>query len=452
MYERVARGDPLWLVAEWVTTTGLPKCRKTPKKDKEWTEANICAAIRRTIYRALDTYRATVVEKKHRSGKKVIKKNTNPELVLTRDMPHLRIVPDWLWYKANAAIDERMRRTDYASGSAHPLFGIPRDSRSPLSKLFVCDICGYRMHMDGRNEGGYRCGQCRKKDGCWNKATAVRDFTHEQISKATSGALIDSVGDLDAYLAYIGHLHSDDSHWLDEEHRLRGRQRDLLLKLNRLRVAIENGDQAPETIVKAIVGYEEDLLKAQAELECLLHDKQSRVPLSSQLIEDRLAACSGRLLDLNREVGPMLKQLVVGKIRAVPYQQFTTNKVVLRAEFRLSLVGLFPEVFRPDSVPTEAVERLPVRDFLVDLFKLSSAPEFAVEAVQLAEQPHPKMSLVKIGKKLGIPKRQAHLAVQLGREMKAAGITDPFVRLTECPAAPSRWRRNRSAQKDEEAA
>jgi hypothetical protein len=38
----------------------------------------------------------------------------DPAAILTRDMPHLRIVPDWLWYQANRAIEERTTRKSLA--------------------------------------------------------------------------------------------------------------------------------------------------------------------------------------------------------------------------------------------------------------------------------------------------------------------------------------------------
>jgi hypothetical protein len=37
-------------------------------------------------------------------------------------------------------------------------------------------------------------------------------------------------------------------------------------------------------------------------------------------------------------------------------------------------------------------------------------------------------------------KRQANIAVQYGEEMRAAGLIDPYIELTEPPAAASRWR------------
>jgi hypothetical protein len=47
-------------------------------------------------------------------------------------------------------------------------------------------------------------------------------------------------------------------------------------------------------------------------------------------------------------------------------------------------------------------------------------------------------------------KRQAHLCSQLGAKMAAAGVKDPFVRLTERPEKVSRWRRVRGRRATDE--
>jgi hypothetical protein len=47
-------------------------------------------------------------------------------------------------------------------------------------------------------------------------------------------------------------------------------------------------------------------------------------------------------------------------------------------------------------------------------------------------------------------KRQAHLCSQLGAKMAAAGVKDPYVRLTERPEKVSRWRRVRGRRATDE--
>jgi hypothetical protein len=58
-------------------------------------------------------------------------------------------------------------------------------------------------------------------------------------------------------------------------------------------------------------------------------------------------------------------------------------------------------------------------------------------------------TLVEIGHELGISKRQAHLAVAYGRQMRVAGRTDPYIELMEPPVAASRWRTHPQFRKSE---
>jgi hypothetical protein len=74
---------------------------------------------------------------------------------------------------------------------------------------------------------------------------------------------------------------------------------------------------------------------------------------------------------------------------------------------------------------------------LVDLFDPSSGPRCGLQAFALKQQ---GLSLVKIGLELRISKRSAHIAAQYGKAMTEAGISDPFIELTDRPTAASRWR------------
>ncbi|QDT44030.1 Recombinase [Gimesia alba] len=174
-FQMVADGRPLDLIANYLTEQGLPKGSNAQKE--EWTEGNVRSMVRCSLYRGEEIFRKTISRKQHTTGRSKQIRNPDPGNIQTRAMPHLRIIEDWLWYKANEVIDQRGARSSYPQGIDHPLYGISRDSRSPLSRLFICGICGSKMHMDGRREGGFRC-SAASKNRCWNSATALRDFVY----------------------------------------------------------------------------------------------------------------------------------------------------------------------------------------------------------------------------------------------------------------------------------
>ncbi len=206
-FEWIAAGDLPETVAERLTAIGLPK--RANSRHSHWIDTNVIALIRRTVYRGFDTFRDTICKKKHRTGKRKQVHN-DPDAVLTREMPHLRLVSDHLWFQANDAIDGRISTTNRSSGSDHPLWDVPRDSRTPLSKILVCGICSERTHVIGSN--GYRCRNTTKDarpvEPCWNRAStklaiahsAIRDALRAQIQRLkeplTQKLIIDSITQL----------------------------------------------------------------------------------------------------------------------------------------------------------------------------------------------------------------------------------------------------------------
>lgn len=446
-FEKIAAEDEPLMVANWLTKEGLPKCnfgcnQKTSQAPpKPWFDRDVLSMIRNPIYRGHEVHAKTTTVRKKRSGKKRQVRN-DPDKIRTREMPHLRIVPDWLWFKANEKIDERMNKKVSVSGDDHPLANLPRNSRFPLSKNIICDCCEDKMWADGRNEGGYRCKHAKSGE-CWNKATAVRDFVHRQISRAVSNELLALDGILDTMVAHIGKRLQDDAPRREEEKQ----KRRLVEKLDRERlklgeaIATFEGEGVPVTLLTKLQARENDLEKANAELECVQQSLSARPKVSESTIRDRIKAFADQLLDLDRSCGPLLARLIDGKIRAVPHLQFGSTKVVLRAEFVFRPVGILPDQLLAGLSGEELegiVRDLPSKRIVVDLFEPSHAPKHAMTAVKLSEE-NPKTTLEQLGKALGISKRSAHLALQLGRKMREEGIEDPYIRLTERPTVVARW-------------
>lgn len=81
-------------------------------------------------------------------------------------------------------------------------------------------------------------------------------------------------------------------------------------------------------------------------------------------------------------------------------------------------------------------------DLMVDLFEPSTAPRNAMSALEFYNRKSElrRPTLDQIADHLGISKRGAHLALKMGKEMQAKGLTDPFIPLAEVPPNASRWR------------
>jgi hypothetical protein len=427
------------LVAQWLTEQKLPKCGNA--HTSVWTDRNVLALIKRTVYRGWDTYRVTFRRKERRSGKHKQVHN-KPDLVLTRPMEHLRIVPDSLWYAANEAIKERTLCEPSPRGLDHPLAGIPRDSRGPLSGMFFCAVCrDGKMYQEGRATGGYRCSNV-PKGACWNKATALKEIVHEHLGQAIVGKLLSLDGVLDAAVDYVRELFQDDQPRQARRAELVANIKGGELGCQRLLDAIEQGKEPPVMFLDRLRQRQDEVARNRAALEHLDAQPASCPPPTKQQILDQIAVMAKQILEMDREAGSLLKRLV-SPIRAVPCQQYGSNKVVLRAKFDLRLAALLPEHVLAGLRGTydgPLADRQMVIPMTVDLFDRPAGPRHFAEALRLSTAGY---TLLQIGQELGIAKRQAHIAVQYGKALEEAGINDPLIELTEPPSAASRWRSRR---------
>ncbi len=437
-YERIAAQESPTSVAAWLTKRGFPKSSNS--LHPAWSADNVKALIRRLDYRGVQKFRDKVSKKVWGTGCHRAEPSSADE-VLTRDMPHLRIVPDWLWYAANKAIDERGPKAKVLSGVDHGLYGIPRDSRGPLSNLFRCHCCGAKMHKEVRAEGGYRCAQAVEYK-CWNRATCLTKFTERPIYTTVVAGLQSLHGEIDRMLSQVGKLLGDSTARTARRAELVAKVRETEAVIRKLNDALEQADEPPESSLQRLLEREHELAELRADLEGLsAQDDHARLPTRKE-IEARIAELTTVLQKADRSVRDDL-QALVGTIHAVPHIQFGGNKVVLRARFDLHLAALLPARTRAalagayGKPEAWGVERIGMS---VDLFEPSTGPRFGLTALALTDQ---ALGLTAIGQQLGITKRQANVAVQYGRQMRAAGVTDPFHELTSCPVKASRWIRRK---------
>ena len=303
------------------------------------------------------------------------------------------------------------------------------------------------MIMEGRNEGGYRCGGARKKC-CWNKATALREFTHTQIGTAVSDLLLRESGNLIPTL--IEYMERSIRHGADfdkQEMDLKKDMADIKRQEERLLKVILEQDHPPDFLNDKLAELKAKIAECEIQSRKLSaqRNRETALPSRSEL-QTLLEQATRDLATCTRETNPLLAALLDGPIRAIPCQQFATNKIVLRAELTIQTSGLLPADLRrflqenSTSTPVGEVVRHSLR---IDLFEPSLAPKHARAALQFYNSSVGKRpTLQEIATHLGISKRSAHLALQLGKQMQQAGVSDPFISLSERPENASRWRFN----------
>ena len=447
---RVAAEESPASVGRWLTLTGLPKTANT--QYNEWNEKNVIALIRRTDYRGVQSFRDTVSKKKYRSGKRSQVANDADE-VLVREKPECCIVSDFLWFRANGAIDARISRDSTPSGAEHPLWGVPRDSRMPLSQILVCGICGERLHVIGTN--GYRCRNTTKRarpgTRCWNRASTKCEVAHAAIQQALHQQLVllREPNVQTSTISAVERLLVDDATTAadrgDRRRQLEEKQRTLADALENLFDIAERGTDQCDSLAARIEQREEELACVTAEIEEF--DENEIDPLSIKELSTQIDEYSQRMQTFDRSVKTDLQQLV-GTIAAVPHQQFGSNKVVLRGRFTFDPTKLFPARIRlalrqrhGDRLHELLPEILQPVTISVDLFEPPQHIRYR-NAVVAAKRQHPQLSLKKLTGFL--PFEINHMAVKrtldYHRKMEAAGVTDPYQMLEAPPENASRWK------------
>ena len=316
------------------SSSGLRKLdyrRRPTASPVVWTARNVIELIRRIDYRGEQRYRVVISKKTYRDGKRKATRNA-PDQVLVRPMPHLRIVPDWLWFAANKAIDERGGHRE-PRGADHPLAGIPRNSRGPLSEIFRCNCCGEKMHMNGRNEGGYRCSQAGKN--CWNKATALSAMTHTSICEAILREVHAALqnGGVDRLLQQAAALLGDNGQREDRRVSLLEEETRLETRSAIYGDMVEKADGTTENHIGGSRAGVGTCTSSCVALDGLSSESKCCTPPTRQEIEaphrrnQRTPRANG-----SERVGEAL-ELLVGRIDAVPLQQFAQTRSCCERDF-----------------------------------------------------------------------------------------------------------------------
>lgn len=448
VFTRIAAGDSTDDVADWLTAIKLPKSANSKKA--AWSPRNVIALVRRTDYRGFQTFRNTYRQKKKRTGARRTKRSESSQ-IWTREMPHLRIVSDWLWHAANKAISDRIRGKRQPGGDDHPLTNIPRNSRGPYSKVFVCGICGGKMHLGVREEGGYRCAHVNDKASpCWNMATCLRKFTDQTIADAVIDLLRESGAAIDRLIAQCTVLLGDGVERKSRRETLNAEISELEQTIKALNDALERIDDAPASTVERLKQREQELAERKWELEGLCIEGESLKAPSRNEIEERILYFVGRLTNIDRHACDDMHALT-GTIRAVPHRQFGSDKIVLRAKFIVRLGALLPARTRAafaslyDDPNWEHFEQIPL---VINLFKPSTGPEHGINAYALTLQGVRHKDVMN---SLKLSKRKTSIAIDFGADLASVGLSDPFIELTEKPSTASRWRPRRVPAGDDAA-
>ncbi len=441
VFERIAGGERAAEVAEWLDSIKFAKAKWA--RQPKWTAGNVNAIIRRTIYRGFETYRKKVVKRKLRTGRADVVWNDDDK-VQSRESPRLRIVSDRLWYEANEIVDGRRVFQEPVRGAGHPLRGTTRQRRGLLAGVFTCGVCGSPMYSYGRKDGVLRCSAAAKGE-CWNRVYCMRELVYP----AVLGAVVDEVlgldGVRDAVLARVRELHETGGSAAAEFRSLAKEEQKLSAAIERLSTAIESGEGTLASLTSRLRDRERDLAVVRSRRQEVEERSRRKGPLPTKAkLLEHLEAVKGQLLGDEARAAVILRQLLVGPIRVVPFMRIDGKRVVPRLEFSLNLVGALPPTVadplrRAEASAEGSDDRSPgmfQRTLLVNGFH---EPDLVRHARLIVERRLQGRLYKDIAAEVGLSKYHMENCARITRLMDEAGVPEPYRRLTERPESVPRW-------------
>ncbi len=437
VFERVAAGETAAEVGEWLDSIKFAKAKWA--RQAKWTAGNVNAIIRRTIYRGFETFRKKKAKRKLRTGKSEYVWN-DEDKIQTRESPHLRIVSDHLWYQANEVVDGRRVFKEPVRGAGHPLRGTTRQRRGLLAGVFTCGVCGAPMYSYGKKDGTFRC-SAAAKGTCWNRVYCMRERVYPAVLDAVVNEVLSLDGVRDAVLARVKELHEKGGAVATEIKKLEKEEKRLLAAIERLSAAVESGDGALASLTSRLAERERELAMVRARRQAVDEQagRKEKLPSEAKLLE-HLGAVKGELFGDEARAAVILRQLLDGPIRVIPYMRIDGKRVVPRLEFTINLVAALPAaVAGPLRQAAAAADELPVlfqRMLLVNAF---AEPELVRHARLIVTRRLEGKTYKEIAKECDLTKYHMENCARITRLMEEAGLPEPYQRLTDKPAKVSRW-------------
>ncbi len=197
----VERRSKRW-IAEQLTRFGAPKDHRATTS--QWTESNVASILKNEKYVGKWPWGETKRTRNPITGRVYQEKRPAEEISedWLRDYPHLRLIDDVLFEKANSLLEEAARKSAQYRRADGTLAGSGgnRAAKHPLQNLIRCAKCGRPFVRAGANKAYLKCsGSLRLQ--CDVRTALRRDLATNLIREAVESRLLKNAGLLDAIFA-----------------------------------------------------------------------------------------------------------------------------------------------------------------------------------------------------------------------------------------------------------
>jgi hypothetical protein len=211
--------------------------------------------------------------------------------------------------------------------------------------------------------------------------------------------------------------------------------------IERLSAAVESGDGALVSLTARLAEREQELVIVRARRREVEEQAGRKEKLPSEAkLREHLGAVKGQLFGDEARAAVILRQLLDGPILVVPFMRIDGKRVVPRLEFTINLVAALPSaVAGPLRQAAAAEDEPPVmleRPLVVNAF---AEPQLVKHARVIVDRRLAGKTYKEIAKELDLTEYHMENCAAIVRLMEAAGLTEPYHRLTEKPDRVSRW-------------
>ena len=419
-------------IADWLNREDVPPGPN--RKKKIWDCRMVASDTHNSWLKGIRERNRQRSKRNHASGKYVSEK-APPEMLLTRNVPHLAYFEEAYYDRIVSAADTRnagYRRRD-SNGVLASARGPKKRTRYP-GQCVYCGICGSMYVFGGHGQTDHLMCDGARNYKCWNGATVDGPLAIQNISRAI--------------LAEIETLPGYDEVFLEQIHAEAKRQ-DISRteRIDQLRKVQSKTDREIKNLLKAIrsgvdaQSLKDDLDRVEREKKQIDYELDHIAQLQgSQLTIPDIESLKTQVREIfaesacnSFEFADRLRCLVP-RIVVFPFQLIDGGPVVLRAKFRLQLANLVP-----DACIRAALGDTLDRELQVDLFTPPQREEFRERVVSSRRQGETEQ---QIATSLGITHTAAQRAASLQRKMDAMGIVDPYLPL-HSPPETGRLRRHK---------
>jgi len=209
---------------------------------------------------------------------------------------------------------------------------------------------------------------------------------------------------------------------------------------------VESGDGALASLTARLAEREQELVIVRARRREVEEQagRKEKLPSNAKLLE-HLGAVKGQLFGDESRAAVILRQLLDGPILVVPFMRIDGKRVVPRLEFTINLVAALPSAVAGPLRQAAAAEGdmlsgppavMLKRLLLVNAF---AEPQLVKHARVIVERRLAGKTYKDIAKELDLTEYHMENCAAIVRLMEAAGLAEPYRRLTEKPDHVPQW-------------